>query len=220
MRTNFVVQANPSRLGMALTRKPVHEPEDELVAAAKKGSSAAFGTLYQRYQRTMLSLAIRLTHNRQDAEDVLQESFRCAYTHLGGFRDESRFFTWLSRITINAALMKIRKRRSNIVSLDDHAESTRAFAGNEIQRREVSPEQRYLQHETNRILAEGIEHLPPIYRTVIQFYLVEELSIKEVAHLLGLSVAAVKSRIFRARLRLRPEISKYLDHQPTCLSTD
>src|ERR1700721_493881 len=119
---------NPTREKSAQTRTPlpsqvVKEDEPVLVAAAKSGDIGAFETLVSRYERKIFRLTQNITQNREDAEDAMQEAFLKAYEHLSGFEGNSRFYTWLVRIAVNQALMKLGKRRPNIVSLDEPVDS-------------------------------------------------------------------------------------------------
>jgi RNA polymerase sigma-70 factor (ECF subfamily) len=186
-------------------------PEDEpaLVAAAKSGNIEAFEELVSRYESKIFRLAMNITHNREDAEDAMQEAFLKSYSHLSTFQGNSRFYTWLVRITVNEALMKLRKRRGNQVSLDEPVETEDDLMPREIEDWGPSPEQRYAQRELGTILSEVIEKLEPEYRMVFVLRDIEELSIEETAQLLGISVPAVKSRLLRARLKLRHKLNKY-----------
>ncbi len=192
---------------------PVHlENEATLVAEAKEGNAEAFTVLMNQYERNIFRLALNITSNKEDAEDVLQESFLKAYTHLGRFQGNSRFYTWVVRIAVNESLMKLRKRRSDRqVSLDEKLETE---DDNGLPPREIvdwgdNPEQRYAKTEWQEILAEATQSLEPAFRTVFTLRDVEQLSTEETAEALGLSVPAVKSRLLRARLKLRQRLNKY-----------
>ena len=191
---------------------PIHlENEATLVAEAKEGSAEAFTVLVNQYERNIFHLALNITSNKEDAEDVLQESFLKAYTNLGRFQGNSRFYTWLVRIAVNESLMKLRKRRSDRqVSLDEKLETD----DDNLLPREIvdwgdNPEQRYAKTEWQEILAEATQTLEPAFRTVFTLRDVEQLSTEETAEALGLSVPAVKSRLLRARLKLRQRLNKY-----------
>ncbi len=188
----------------------VRDDEAQLVTAAKAGDAASFSELVARYERKIFRLAQNITQNREDAEDVMQEAFLKAYTHLDGFQGDSRFYTWLVRIAVNEALMKLRKRRGGKeVSLDEPVETEEDFVPREIADWGPSPHQRYEQSQMNSILSEAIEKLEPDFRVVFLLRDVEELSTEETAKLLGLSVPAVKSRLLRARLRLRQKLNRF-----------
>lgn len=186
-----------------------NDNEAALVEAARAGDASAFSELVTRYERRVFRLAINITQNREDAEDVIQEAFLKSYEHLNDFHGESRFYTWLVRITVNEALMRLRKRRPNQVSLDEPVEGEDDLMPREIEDWDPSPEQRYAQSELNGILQTVIHELHPAFRTVFLMRDVEELSTEETAQVLGLSVPAVKSRLLRARLKLRQKLNRY-----------
>ena len=190
---------------------PVHlENEVELLEAARQGDTQAFTTLANQYSRNIYRLALNITHNKEDAEDVLQEAFLKAYTKLDKFQGNSRFYTWLVRIAVNEALMKLRKRKSDrTVSMDEPVETDVREIVREHRDWGDNPEQQYAKTELQEILAKVIETLEPPYRTVFVLRDVENVSTEETAELLGLSVPAVKSRLLRARLKLREQLSKY-----------
>jgi RNA polymerase sigma-70 factor (ECF subfamily) len=191
---------------------PVHlENEATLVAEAKEGNAEAFTVLVNQYERNIFRLALNITSNKEDAEDVLQETFLKAYTNLGRFQGNSRFYTWVVRIAVNESLMKLRKRRSDRqVSLDEKLETDDdSLLPREIVDWGDNPEQRYAKTEWQEILAEATQTLEPAFRTVFTLRDVEQLSTEETAEALGLSVPAVKSRLLRARLKLRQRLNKY-----------
>lgn len=183
--------------------------EGALVAAAKAGDISAFEELVSRYERKIFRLAQHITQNTEDAEDVSQEAFLKAYEHLGEFQGNSRFYTWLVRIAVNQALMKLRKRRTKDVSLDDEIETEENFIPRDVEDWGPSPEERYSQEELARILSQVIGELDPSFRTVFQLRDIDELSTEETADALGISVPAVKSRLLRARLKLREKLNRY-----------
>jgi RNA polymerase sigma-70 factor, ECF subfamily len=198
---------NPHRLASSVVR----EDEHLLVAAAKKGDTAAFEELVNRYESKIFRLTSNITHNREDAEDAMQDAFLKAYSHLDSFKGDSRFYTWLVRIAANEALMRLRKRRPNQLSLDEPIETDNEsdLLPREIEDWRPNPEKEYGEAETNKILAEVIEKLEPDYRIVLVLRDLEELSTQETAETLGLSVTAVKSRLLRARLKLREKLDRY-----------
>jgi len=187
----------------------VKEDESALVAAAKAGDISAFETLVGRYERKIFRLAQNITQNREDAEDAMQESFLKAYEHLAEFQGNSRFYTWLVRIAVNQALMKLRRRRPNVVSLDQELDTGEDMMPREVEDWGPSPEERYGQTELSGILGKVIGELDPPFRIVFQLRDIEELSTEETAEALGLSVPAVKSRLLRARLKLREKLNLY-----------
>lgn len=183
--------------------------ESALVAAAKAGDISAFEALVSRYERKIFRLAQHITQNTEDAEDVSQEAFLKAYEHLGEFQGNSRFYTWLVRIAVNQALMKLRKRRTKDVSLDEEIETEENFMPRDVEDWGPSPEERYSQAELAGILSQVIGELDPPFRTVFQLRDIDELSTEETADALGISIPAVKSRLLRARLKLRDKLNRY-----------
>ncbi len=187
----------------------VRDDEAQLVSAAKAGDVHAFEELVSRYEGKIFRLGMNITQNREDAEDVMQEAFLKSYTNLDRFQGDSRFYTWLVRIAVNEALMKLRKRRGNQVSLDEPINDGDDPIFREIEDWGPSPEQRFAQTELNRILNEVISELDPIFRVAFLLRDVEGLSTEETAQALGITDAAVKSRLLRARLKLREKLNKY-----------
>lgn len=188
---------------------PVAVEESVLVEQARGGDLAAFGELVRRYERRVYRTARHIVQNDEDAEDVLQEAMLKAFEHLDSFQGNSKFYTWLVRIAVNESLMKLRKRKSDrTVSLDESIETDEEPIVREIAVWEDNPEQRYSQAELREILNKAIDSLKPIFRTVFILRDVEELSTEETADALGLSIAAVKSRLLRARLQLRERLTR------------
>jgi RNA polymerase sigma-70 factor (ECF subfamily) len=184
--------------------------EAAVLAQARIGDPSAFNELLRRYEGKIFRLALRITQNREDAEDVLQETFLKSYEHLDQFQGNSKFYTWLVRIAVNQALMKLRKRKSDrTVSIDDDIDTGEDTVAREIAAWDENPEQRYSREELNEILDTAIESLAPPYRTVFVLRDIEELSTEETAESLHLSVPAVKSRLLRARLQLRDKLTRY-----------
>jgi RNA polymerase sigma-70 factor, ECF subfamily len=196
---------NPHRLPSSVVR----EDEHLLVAAAKSGDATAFEELVHRYERKIFRLTMNITRNREDAEDAMQDAFMKAYSHLDKFQEESRFYTWLVRIAANEALMRLRKRRPNQVSLDEPIEGEDDFIPQQIEDWGPSPEQRFAQTEMRDILRGVIEELTPDFRIVFVLRDVEGLSTEETAETVGISEAAVKSRLLRARLKLRQKLNRH-----------
>ena len=183
--------------------------EAALVDLARQGDDTAFTALVSRYDRKIFRLAKNITQNDEDAEDVLQDAFLKAYTHLDRFNGDSKFYTWIVRIAVNEALMKLRKRRSDkTVSLDEEIDTGEEQITREIAVWDGDPEQKYGQAELRQILDEAVQNLKPSFRSVFHLRDVEELSTEETAEALGLSIPAVKSRLLRARLQLRERLTK------------
>src|SRR5450755_3030458 len=188
---------------------PVSE-ELSLVQAAKRGDDSAFEELVRRYDRNVFRIAQHITQNREDAEDVVQEAFLKAYGNLAQFQEQSKFYTWLVRIAVNEALMRLRRRRpERMVSIDEDVKTEEDSMPREIADWSPNPEQQYTQAELKDILGKTIQGLPPSFRTVFVLRDVEGLSTEETAAALELSVPAVKSRLLRARLQLRERLGRY-----------
>src|ERR1700729_1752492 len=188
---------------------PVSE-ELALVQAAKRGDDSAFEELVRRYDRNVFRIAQHITQNREDAEDVVQEAFLKAYGNLAQFQEQSKFYTWLVRIAVNEALMKLRKRKpERTVSLDEEVKTEDDSLPREVADWSPNPEQMYNQAELREILTKTIQGLPEGFRTVFVLRDKEGLSTEETAEALELSIPAVKSRLLRARLQLRERLSKY-----------
>jgi len=188
---------------------PTGFDESALVAQAKAGDQNAFTELVNRYERKIYRLAKNITRNDEDAEDVLQDAFLKAYTHLDNFKGDSKFYTWIVRIAVNEALMRLRKRKTDrSVPLDEPVELGEETVQREIAVWEDNPEQQYSQEEWRRILDEAVESLKSDFRTVFVLRDIEELSTEETAETLGISVPAVKSRLLRARLALRETLTR------------
>lgn len=183
--------------------------DEVLVELAKSGDDTAFPELVKRYSRRILRVARNITNHEEDSEDVLQETFMKAYTHLDGFQGNSKFYTWLVRIAMNESLMKLRKRKTGkLVSLDEELNTGDDTIVREIAVWEGNPEDTYSQEELRDILDKTIASLPEGFRTVFMLRDVEELSTEETAEALELSIPAVKSRLLRARLQLREKLTR------------
>jgi RNA polymerase sigma-70 factor (ECF subfamily) len=185
--------------------------ESDLVLAAKSGSREAFAILTNQYYQNIYRLAFRITRNHEDAEDAIQESLLKAYCKLAQFHGRSRFYTWLARIAMNEALMLLRKKRSDKqVSFDDLVQVDGDFASREIEDWSEDPERSYAEVEMRRILDRALEGLGPRLCRTFLLRNVEDLTLKDTADVLGLSVSAAKSRLVRARARLKRRLGKTL----------
>ena len=181
-----------------------------LVAQSRTGDDRAFAELVRRYEGKIFRLAQHVTQNREDAEDVLQETFMKAYEHLDQFQGNSKFYTWIVRIAVNQALMKLRRRKTDkSVSLDETIDTGEDTIVREIAAWDEGPEQRLSREELGGILDSAIQSLDTPYRSVFTLRDIDELSTEETADALGLSIPAVKSRLLRARLQLREKLTRY-----------
>jgi RNA polymerase sigma-70 factor, ECF subfamily len=186
--------------------------EAQLVAWAGNGCAAAIEQLVGRYEIKVFRLARNITGNHEDAEEVAQNAFFKAFLNFAAFRGDSGFYTWLVRIAVNEALMKIRSRRFREVSMDrakDSEDGEEKTISQELQDWGPNPEQRYSQEELRGILETAISKLAPGYRMVFHLRDIEGFSYKETAQTLHLSLATVKSRTRRARLQLRDSLDAY-----------
>jgi len=185
--------------------------EDTVLIAAKRGDSAAFEVLCKQYASTVFHIARRMMRSKEDAEDVMQESFQSAFIHLKSFKGGSRFSTWLSRIAINAALMKLRKKRHlREVSRDEAAETEAASFPLDVEDRDPDPEQLYAHKERQRILSAAMNELRPGLRKAIELRELGERSTKETAQIMGISASAVKARVFHGRKILRKRLQDHV----------
>ena len=187
--------------------------DSTLVAATKNGESQAFEFLVKRHEAKTFSVAFRITRNREDAQDVVQQSFHKAFMHLDRFQGKSSFSTWLTRIVINEGLMCLRRTRARReVSLGDvESESEELFLP-EIPDRRENPAEIYEQLENERILCEAMNQLSAEFRTVVRLRL-EERTVGETAEILGLGVGTLKARLFRARQKLRVLLTRSSEFQ-------
>jgi RNA polymerase sigma-70 factor, ECF subfamily len=178
--------------------------EEQLIAAAKSGRRAPFGELCERHMKKVSYVTRRITRNREDAEDAAQECFLNAFVHLKDFDGRSQFATWLTRIAINAALMKFRKNRGALgVPMDEPNPSSEPVAQREFRCDAPDPEESCSLRERKRILKSAISGLRPRARNVVELIHLEEHSIRETAQILGISTGAVKARMFHAKIALR-----------------
>ena len=184
--------------------------EQMLVAAAKNGDEQAFETLFKRHRQKILRVVLRYAHVREDAEDIVQQSFQKAFVYLHKFEGKSSFSTWLTRIAINESLMLLRHGRAlREVSVGD-SEAEGNAASLEMPDSSPDPEASYLQRERAQILFETLGNLRPGMRKAIELRELAELSTEQTAEQMGLSVGAVKARIFHGRRKLRERLRRYM----------
>jgi len=183
--------------------------DDELIKIFLAGDQDAFEELISRYSTKAFSLATRLTGSKEDAEEVLQDAFVTVYRKIGGFEGKSQFSSWFYRVTVNAALMKLRKRRQTpAVSLEDIFEQTQTKdIPAQIGSHERDGDSATLRSEVSAALDKAVLSLPEEYRPVFILRDVDGLSSQEVSDVLGLTIPAVKSRLHRARMMLRRKLT-------------
>jgi len=184
-------------------------PDDVLVLLCQSGDNQAFAELMKRNQATATKLALSILHDQQDAEDEVQNAFWKAFEHINQFQRDAKFSTWLTRIVVNQCLMRLRQsRRARFYYLDD------AVVGDDVMTLDLpdqamTPEQQLGQHEISDVLVHEIQRIPPLLRNVFLLRDVEQRPMDEVAGRLGISVAAAKSRLLRARSELRSRLKKH-----------
>lgn len=198
-------------------------PADEdlvLVERVLAGDHRSFEPLVRRHERRVFRVTLAILGNIEDAEEAMQETFIKAFRHLGQFRRESRFTTWLTRIAVNEALQK-RQARKNLVSLDDSrgvdGQGEERFMPRRFETWRADPEKLYGKQELRRLIESAIQSLPTIYREALVLRDVEEMSAEEAAEAIGITVPALKSRLLRARLMVREALAPSLE-QPATLT--
>ena len=177
--------------------------EEQLIAAAKTGSRAPFGELCERHAKRVFRVIYRIMRNREDTEDAVQDCLLNAFVHLKDFDGRSQFTTWLTRIAINAALMKLRKNRgAREVPIDEPNPSYEPVARREFRYDAPDPEESCSLRERKRIVKSAISGLRPRARNVVELIHLQEHTIRETAQILGISTGAVKTRMFHAKIAL------------------
>jgi RNA polymerase sigma factor (sigma-70 family) len=179
-----------------------------LVAAAKGGDHQAYAELCRRHSKQIFRTVLRITRDVADAEDTLQEALLKAYIHLGGFEGRSAFSSWLTRIAINAALMLSRKKRSQPVYSFESGSDVDDFKFPEPMETSYNPEESCIQNALEDELDHAIRNLSPTLRAVMQIRYREDASLSEIAEILGISESAVKSRLVRARSKIRRHLGE------------
>jgi RNA polymerase sigma-70 factor (ECF subfamily) len=181
--------------------------DDFLVSAAQAGQEWAFVELCSRHSRRLLYTLYRITKNREDAEDALQESIANAFIHLGRFNRNSSFSTWLTRISVNSALMILRRKRARPeVSMDAPVEGNDDTFYWEISDGRGTPEEHYIHGENQRRLRHAVDNLPTIYRHVFELHQKSDSGLSDIAEKTGISVGATKTRLLRARKAIRKSL--------------
>jgi RNA polymerase sigma-70 factor (ECF subfamily) len=178
--------------------------EAELVEAAKRGGHSEYSELCRRHSHVALCMIQRITRNREDSEDVLQETMMRAFVHLDKFDGRSAFSTWFTRIAINSALMAIRKRKSTVGTVPDNNidATSEAWRYPQLIDPSPNPEKHFAEREAEQHMMQAVRGLPPMLRKCIEIRYSQDLSVAEVADKVGISVAAAKSRLLRAKLQL------------------
>jgi RNA polymerase sigma-70 factor (ECF subfamily) len=204
--------ATASVIGNSMSGAAAEMAHDDmsLVHACKGGDAGAFEELVRRYDRKMFRIAQHVTHNREDAQDAVQEAFLKAFRKLSQFQENSQFSTWLTRITVNESLMKLRKQHSiTEVSFDSGLQSDEDAGPFDFADWRPNPEEIYRRSELRSILRSELQELSSGLRVVFVLRDIEGLSTEQAAEVLELTRVAVKARLWRARLQLRERLSKY-----------
>ncbi len=186
------------------------DSDGALVAATKRGDTQAFEELVLRHKQRVLAVARRITNNREDAEDVAQESFHKAFLHLDDFQEKSRFSTWLTRITMNEAFMLLRRKRGVFEVLPESPDDGAKSSSESFVDQSPNPEESCWRRERTDLLAKAINRLSPIIGRTILLRDIEERSVQETAQILGTSISAVKARVFQGRRKLRRTVNSGL----------
>jgi RNA polymerase sigma factor (sigma-70 family) len=177
--------------------------DEMLVTAAKGGDHSAFSELWNRHSKRAFNTMFRITKNRQDAEDGLQDAFMKAFVHLSSFDGRSAFSTWLTRIAINSALMTLRRKRAHPETSMEWSTDGNTWRQWEVADTRANVEEHYEKSEAEWLLGRAIGRLQPTLRNVIEIQRSHCISVREIAEVAGISVAATKSRLLRARTVLR-----------------
>lgn len=184
--------------------------DEVLLAAAKNGDEQAFETLFKRHHQKVLRVVLCYTRVREDAEDIVQQSFQKAFVHLRRFEGKSSFSTWLTRIAINEALMFLRSINATRQLSIDARDAEANAASLEIPDSSPDPETSYTRREGSELLFKALARLRPGMRTAVTLRDLCELSTNETARRMGLSVGAVRARIFHGRRKLRERLRRYV----------
>ncbi len=185
--------------------------DSELVCLCQRGDAAAFADLMRRHQSSAFKLALSILRDRQDAEDEVQNAFWKAYQHINQFQQDAKFSTWLTRIVVNQCLMRLRQtRRAKFFYVDD-ALACDDIMSFDLPDRGPTPEAQLGQSQVAEVLKHEIRRIPPLLRTVFMLRDVEQLPMSDVADALGISVAAAKSRLLRARSELQARMERHCD---------
>ncbi|MEO8595361.1 MAG: sigma-70 family RNA polymerase sigma factor [Candidatus Solibacter sp.] len=183
--------------------------DGQLVSLAQQGSEGAFGELVRRHSKGMMKIALRILRDEHEAEDQVQNAWWKAWQHIGGFAGGSLFTTWLTRIVMNQCLMRIRTlRRCRSIYLDAPAPGEERVTF-QLRDHAMTPEQRLGRAEVAELVRREISRIPPILRQTLVLREVQHLPMPVVAQELGISLAAAKSRLLRARHELRARMKKY-----------
>jgi RNA polymerase sigma-70 factor, ECF subfamily len=205
-----VLTHTPAQTGVGVHCRSADDADAALISSLRAGDAKAFEVLVKRHQGRLFKVALNITNIREDAEDAVQDAFLNAFKHLDDFRGESTLVTWLTRITINQALMAMRAKPRKTASLDESLETGDGTTACDIPACGYTPEQLCSQREFERLLFAGTAGMNARLRQVWRLRTVEDLGNREIAHLLGLTLTTAKTRLFRARRELRKILEKHI----------
>jgi len=187
----------------------VRKPDQELVRQALAGNQAAYQELLQRHQKVIFTVVSKLVRNREEARDLVQETFMKAFGSLATYREEYQFSTWLHRIASNCAIDFIRKKKIEALSLDQPIQTKDSQVTLEVPDWSANPEAEWVEKQRSLTIQEAIDSLPQGYKEVILYRHKEEKSYQEIAAILGIPVGTVKARIFRGRELLKKKLKAW-----------
>ena len=197
--------------------RPAPDGDLPLLDRILAGDAQAFEELVQRYEERVYRITIAITGNHEDAEEAMQSTFLKVYQNLGGFQRAARFSTWLTRIAINEGLQK-RRRQRVMESIDDFTSTEEGMMPKQLEDWHDNPEKLYSREQMREIVESAIQSLTPMYREVFVLRDVQGLTTQEAAEALGIAVANVKSRLLRARLTMREQLTRHFRRPPTLKS--
>lgn len=193
----------------------IYEDEDALLDGLRAGEKSACACMLKRYSGPMYAVALRIVEDQDEAEEVLQEAFISACQKIDTFEGRSKLSTWLYRITTNAALMHLRKRRDSAISLDEpQVMDDGDSLPRELSDWSLEPSEQALSGELRQVMEDAVRALPQTLRSAFILRDIQGLNTDETAEVLGISPGAVKVRLHRARLQLREELAGYLATHP------
>ncbi|MDM0023547.1 RNA polymerase sigma factor [Variovorax saccharolyticus] len=194
------------------TTRPENASDPDLAGRAAQGDTQAFECIMRRHNQLLFRTARSILRNDDDAEDALQDAYLRAWQAMGSFRDDARLSTWLARIVINESLGRLRRRGAQVIPLGSSGEADGESAEPSIaDDLEGRPERLAMRQEIRHLMERRIDKLPDLYRTVFMLRAVEEMSVDEVAAMLSMPAATVRTRYFRGRSLLRESLSREID---------
>ncbi len=184
----------------------MQEPDEHLISSALAGNQAAYKELLNRHKRAIFQIILKIVRDRDEAEDLVQETFMRAFHSLASYRSEFRFSTWLYKIAANCAIDYLRKKKIEALSLDKPVDTDDGTVGIDLPDASFNPEEKLWEKQRQISINEAIDSLPDKYREVILYRHRDDQSYEEIAQILKLPVGTVKARIFRARELLKKKL--------------